>query len=201
MLGVTWAALGGAVRAPYDQAIPIVRTFIRKLDPDQFTEQLLDDLQVRLATRAIVGGLELPEAIPVLFFDEPRVETSTPRWSRRSTRSIGRPGGNPASGRPTSALWPRGRRLATTPTPTVTRPTRRYSSRRRRGTTLSGRRSGAEMSFPHRFPGNGPGPPRHRRYHRYISIEQGDNALAYQMARATVASSPARRGEGVSGDT
>ena len=71
---MTWAALGGAVRAPYDQAIPIVRTFIRKLDPDQFTEQLLDDLQVRLATRAIVGGLELPEAIPVLFFDEPRVE-------------------------------------------------------------------------------------------------------------------------------
>ena len=73
MLGVTWAALGGAafvVRAPYDQAIPIVRTFIRKL----FTEQLLDDLQVGLATRAIVGGLELPEAIPVLFFDEPRVE-------------------------------------------------------------------------------------------------------------------------------
>lgn len=76
MLGVTWAALGGAafvVRAPYDQAIPIVRTFIW-LDPGPFTEQLLDDLQVRLATRAIVSRLELPEAIPVLFFDEPRVE-------------------------------------------------------------------------------------------------------------------------------
>jgi hypothetical protein len=72
-----WAALGGAafvVRGPYDQAIPIVRTFIRKLDPGPFTEQLLDDLQVGLATSAIVGGLELPEAIPVLFFDEPRVE-------------------------------------------------------------------------------------------------------------------------------
>jgi hypothetical protein len=77
LLGVRWAALGGAafvVRGPYDQAIPIVRTFIRKLDPGPFTEQLLDDLQVMLATRAIVGRLELPEAIPVLFFDEPRVE-------------------------------------------------------------------------------------------------------------------------------
>lgn len=74
---MTWAALGGAafvVRAPDDQAIPIVRALIRKLDPGPFTEQLLDDLQVRLATRAIVGRLELPEAIPVLFFDEPRVE-------------------------------------------------------------------------------------------------------------------------------
>jgi hypothetical protein len=157
---VTWAALGGAafvVRAPYDQAIPIVRTFIW-LDPGPFTEQLLDDLQVRLATRAIVSRLELPEAIPVLFFDEPRVEDQQAGVvARRSTPSIGRPGGNPASGRPTSALWPRGRRLATTPTPTVTRPTRRYSSRRRRGTTLSGRRSAPEMSFPHPFPGNGPG--------------------------------------------
>jgi hypothetical protein len=51
-----------------------VRTFIRKLDPGPFTEQLLDELQVRLASRAIVGRLELPEAIPVFFFDEPGVE-------------------------------------------------------------------------------------------------------------------------------
>jgi hypothetical protein len=64
----------GFVDGAYDPAMPIVRTFIRKLETGPHTEKLLDQLQARLMGRVIVGRLELPEAIPVVFLDEPSVE-------------------------------------------------------------------------------------------------------------------------------
>ncbi len=53
--------------------MPTVQTFIEVLEDDPHTEHLLDQLQVRLTGRAIVGRLAAP-TIPVIFFDEPPIE-------------------------------------------------------------------------------------------------------------------------------
>jgi hypothetical protein len=54
--------------------MPLAHTFIRLLDEGPHTDNLLDELQIRLTGRAVVGRLAVPEAIPVIFFDDPPVE-------------------------------------------------------------------------------------------------------------------------------
>jgi hypothetical protein len=49
--------------------VPIVRTFIEVREEGPHTEHLLDELQLRLANRAIVGRLAAP-TIPVFYFDD-----------------------------------------------------------------------------------------------------------------------------------
>lgn len=53
--------------------MPTVRTFIEVREEGPRTENLLDELQMRLADRAIVGRLAAP-VIPVFFFDDPPTE-------------------------------------------------------------------------------------------------------------------------------
>jgi hypothetical protein len=53
--------------------VPAVVTFIEILEEGLHTEHLLDELQVRLHGRAIVGRLAAP-TIPVMFFDDPPIE-------------------------------------------------------------------------------------------------------------------------------
>jgi hypothetical protein len=55
-----------------------VTTFLDRLDESYRTEELLDQLQIRLAGRAYVGRGVLPEPIPVIFIDD------TPRAQQRA---------------------------------------------------------------------------------------------------------------------
>jgi hypothetical protein len=72
--GPRWVS-GARVVQGYDPAMPLIQAFISRADEGHHTEQLLDELHIRLANRAMVGRtMPHPEAIRILFFDEPKVE-------------------------------------------------------------------------------------------------------------------------------
>jgi hypothetical protein len=65
--------MGQAPQRTRIQAVPTVVTFVEVLEEGPHTEHRLDQLQVRLTGRAIVGRLAAP-AIPAYFFDDLPVE-------------------------------------------------------------------------------------------------------------------------------